>query len=156
MATDHGTPADAAIASDAGAARDADATRDRGVRADVAVVADLNLVVEFDAFFDDGVGERTPINCSVGSDLDIIAHYDLADLRDLAPASLFPGEPEAVSADHSAGMDDGTVAENAIVIDADIGIKAALLPDLHTGTEHASGFDQRAIADLTARTDRYA
>ncbi len=47
-----------------------------------AVVADLDQIVDFGALADDGLAETRAVDGGVGSDLDVIADFDDADLVD--------------------------------------------------------------------------
>src|SRR6476619_1088511 len=139
MPADHGAAADPAIAADARAAGDAYAAGDRGVRPDVAVVPDLDLVVELDTFFDHGVVERAAIDRGIGAHLDVVAEHHSSDLRNLVPAPVFPGETEAIGPDHCARMQDHALADDAVVVNGDVGIQPAIAADTHAGPEHAAG-----------------
>src|SRR5262245_43113585 len=123
MPSDHGAPADAAVAADASAAGDAHTAGNGRMSTDAAVVSDLNLVVQFDALFDHRVVQRAAVDGGVGSHFDVVADHHPADLRDLAPAAAVPGDAEAVSTDHHAGVEDNTVAYDAIMVYRDVRVQ---------------------------------
>src|SRR5262249_17447221 len=100
MPADHGAAADAAIATDPGAPRDTGTACDGSMSTDMTVVPDLDLIVELDALFDDRVGQRASIDGGIGTDFHIVAHHHAPDLRNLVPASVFPGNPKPVRTDH--------------------------------------------------------
>ena len=120
---DHRRAADPAVAADRRAAGDADAARDRRVAPDAAVVADLDLVVELDVVLDDRVVERAAVDRRVGADLAVGADDDAADLRDPEPAAVLLGHAEAVGADHRAAVHHRPRADDAAVVDGDVGVQ---------------------------------
>ena len=87
------------------------------MRADAAVVRDHDEVVELDAVFDHGVFDRAAVDGGVGADLDVVTERHRADLRHLDPGALVRREPEAVAADHGAGLHDAARAEHHAMAD---------------------------------------
>ena len=88
MAQHNGATAHGAMRTNARAARYAHTTRHGGVLANVHVVANLNEVVEFDAIFNDGVLQGTPVNAGVGANFNIVANFDSTQLFNLFPSPL--------------------------------------------------------------------
>lgn len=145
MTEDHRPAADGAAPSYPGATGDADTAGQRAMRSDMDVVADLDLIVELDAVCYHGVVEGAAIYGGIGTDLDVVADDDAADLRDLEPGTVaLSCEAEAVCPYHCTRVHNRTAAYYAVGIYADIGIKLRI------------SADDRTLADDTARTDLYA
>ena len=52
-------------------------------------------------------------------------------------------------------MKNNTVADDAIVVDADPGVEPAVAPDAYVVAQYAAGLDQAAFAYLGVGADRY-
>jgi hypothetical protein len=119
------------------AAGDAGLRGDDHVRPYAHVVADVNEVVEFRAVGDACFFECAAINGGIGADLDIVFNEQRALLRELRIRAGFriAHVAEAVGAEHTAGVNDHTIAE----VDAGI--------DHHARKDSAVRADYRAISN---------
>ena len=118
-------------------------------------MADLHEVVEFDSVADDGGVERATVDGGVGSDLDVIADFEAADLRELVVSAGggVGDEAEAVAAEDRAGFYDHAVTEGGTGVDHDAGDEVAVLADGDAGADDASGTDAGVRADPCSGTD---
>lgn len=66
----HGT-----VGTDGGAARNTHTPGHGAVFSHPHVVADLHQVVEFDAVFEHGVGQGSPVDTGVGTNFDVVADH---------------------------------------------------------------------------------
>src|SRR5262249_16773867 len=100
MIGDSDLPTDDNSAPDNAGTRNPGLCSDHGVRANLHVVSDMDQVIQFYAFGDACVFERTAINCRVCANLDVVANLHDSSLRKL-PILPFPeGVSEAVRANH--------------------------------------------------------
>src|SRR5438034_10382010 len=116
MSQHHRGTAEGAIFANFGTAGDADTTGHRGMRADMAVVADLNLIVQFDAVFDDGIGQGAAVDAGVDADLAVVADHHHASLRNLDRGAASFAETETVPPNNCAGMDDSAFSDTTAVV----------------------------------------
>src|SRR5204863_391906 len=72
------------VIADLRTARDADLCDHQAIVPDDDVVRDLHQVVDLRAFADHRRPERAAVDAHVGTDLDVVANDDIADLRHLA------------------------------------------------------------------------
>ena len=97
---DHG----AFLAAQYDAILDHDASREAGLRgnhnilANLAVVADVDQVVDLDAISDLSHAKSRAVYTGIGSDLDVIADLDAADLRELLVMIAGADKAETVGA----------------------------------------------------------
>ena len=80
------------------------------------VVRDLDLVVDLHTVANDRIVERSAIDGRHGTNLDIIANADSAQLGDLVITATSLGKTETITADYGGGMYDAAVSENDICI----------------------------------------
>ena len=132
--------------------------------ADPAVVGDLDLVVELDAVLDHRVVERAAVDRGVGTDLDVIADHDPAELRHSRPSrpcagtnpkprppitapgsSLRPGADQRIGTDVDVRFKPRTGADRGPAADH------AVRADIAAGADHHFGFDHRAGARCRSR-----
>mmetsp|Transcript_13957 Transcript_13957/g.38065 ORF Transcript_13957/g.38065 Transcript_13957/m.38065 type:complete len:520 (-) Transcript_13957:4331-5890(-) len=166
VADDVGRTADGAVRADAGRAGHRRATRHGGIAADVHVMGNLDEVVELDAVLDDGVAQRPTVDAGVGTNLDIVADADRAELLDLDVAVLAGREAEAVRADDHAAVHDAAHADAAALAEHHTGrqpgagphpraaLDDAMGADACTVTDDGTGLDDRERADLDALPQR--
>src|SRR6185312_5034689 len=87
------------------------------------------------------------------ADFDVVFDDHVADLRDLVMDALVRRVAEAVLADAGVGVDRHAIAEDAVLINDDVGIEHAVAanpdprPDIH------AGIDDRSLADGGGRLD---
>lgn len=73
--------------------------------ADPDIVGDVDHIIDLGAFADPRFTERTPVDATVSTDLDVILDSDGADLRKLQMlAILSPNVTKSVRTDHRPGM----------------------------------------------------
>ena len=116
------------------------------MRSDAHVVADLNLIVELDAFLDNRILERAPIDGRVRADLDIITDAHATDLRNLDPAAVIFCDSETIGADHGPGVNNRAVADRAARIHHHARVKAAIVANRRPLSDHASRSDRNTLA----------
>ncbi len=100
-------------------------------------VTDLTDVVDLRAVADRGVGELAPVDRASGTDLDVPADPDRADLRNLHERATIRRrtEAEAIRADRDVRVEDAAVTD------------LAPLADDHAGPDRAPGADDRVLQD---------
>ncbi len=85
-----------AMLADFSASRDTNTRSHRRVVADLHVVGNLNLVVQFDAIANSRISQRTPIDCRIDADLDVITEGDATDLCNLVVDTFILGKAKAL------------------------------------------------------------
>ena len=103
----------------------------------------LYKIVELHAFAQIGAAHRRTIDAGVGTDFHIVLDNYVSYLGNLVIAVGFRiwGKAKAVGTYHCAGMNNDTVAENAIVVDAYVGINHTIVTHLHVFTDGGMGID---------------
>ena len=129
MADDAGLPADHAPRTDPRAASDAYTAGNRSVVADTDVVPNLDLVVDLYTVTDHRIVQRTPINCGICADFDMIAMNN------------------AILTKHTAGIDRGTRRNPGVRADVRTTADVSASTDVHAFTKHGTLFNNRARID---------
>jgi hypothetical protein len=75
------------------------------------VVRDVHAVVDLGALADDGGAERTAVDRSVGTDLDVVLNNYIADLQHLAVKAFVQHITESILADDGTRVDSNSVAD---------------------------------------------
>jgi hypothetical protein len=135
-------PAHRAALADARAARNLRTRRHRGMLADVYVVGNLNQVIELDAVFDNCIVQGAPIYSCIGTDFDVIANANAAQLGHLHPFDTFLYKTESIGANYHAWMDDAILAHGALATDDDVSRQAAVGANGRARSDVASGADR--------------
>ncbi len=136
------------------AARDAALRDQNAVRPDPNVVGEHHQIVDLRALADDGVAQRGAIDRAVGADFDIVFDDDIADLRDFVMHAVAGGVAESIAADDDAGVQNHPLAQDAALVDHDVGIDDAVRSDLHLRADVCPGINHRAGADGRGRIDK--
>src|SRR4051812_17578485 len=135
------------------AAGDSSAPGYRRMRTDMAVVADLDLIVEFHAFFDDCIVQRSTVDGGVCANLDIIADDDAADLWNFEPASFIHRHAKTICANDYAGMQNHALSDFTLVVDADTGMQSRPGSNTNILADETVRADHNLIADFRATFD---
>ena len=135
--------------TDSRRSRYADLGCDHAMRADLHVVRHLNEVIEFCSFADNRRPHRSTIDRGIGSNFDIIFDYHAADLGNFDVPPFKKGEPKAILANRSAGMNNNAVANNG-VCNRGVGSDIAILPDPDAGSDYCVRSDTGEVADARA------
>ena len=163
----HRTCQDAALA-DHHTARDAHAGYDRRILADLAVVADLDQIIDHHSICDDGISDRTPVDCRDRTDLNVVANTQPAMLGDSHPVPFFLRVAKSVTAEHRPAFDEATLTDDDATHHRNVGKKTGLCaqfrplgnhaarPDNHTVSNNSIILDYTVCADRGRRTDRRA
>ena len=114
-------------------------------------MANLNQVVELDAVLDDRVAQCAAVNTGVGSDFNVVANPDGTQLLNFFPAITIFGKTEAIRADHYARVHDATLADDAVIAQADTGGQFAAGTHAGTALHHTQGADTGAGVHLSLR-----
>src|SRR5438874_8648381 len=94
------------------AARNSDLRCQKNAAPDRDAVCDLDQVVDLGPGADAGFADSRPIDRRIRADLDIVFNDDTANLRDLVVRAVGRArEPEPVTPDHSAVLDDDAMTE---------------------------------------------
>ena len=116
-------------------------------------MADVDEVVEFYSFGDHRVVERAAIDRGVGADLDVVANFDDAGLREFPVAAFALRVAEAVGADDGAGVDFDAVADANFFVERDARVDTAVGADLAIGGDGGVRADLRELADAGVFAD---
>jgi hypothetical protein len=116
--------------------------------ADYDIMSDLNQIINFDAPANFCFSQRRTIDGRICSDLDIILDAHDAELRNLfVRAVRLRRLSKSIRSNHSAGMDDHTVAGYARLIKTDERVDQAIRSD------HRIDADHTPMTDLCPRSD---
>ena len=115
-------------------------------------MSDLHQVVDLGTFADHGVAIGTTIDGGPGANLHIVLNDNPAHLQDFAVTGCSHHIAESVLADGAAGVNDHTIADQAIG-DRGVGSDRALAADAHIGPDRGARVDHRAASDFGTRTD---
>ena len=153
MSADQRATAHGAIGTDGGAACHGHTAGNRGIAPNAHVVANLNQVVELDAVFDDRIAQCATVNTGVGPDFNVVANPDGTQLLNFFPAITVFGKTEAIRAYHHARVHDATLADDAVIAQADPGGQFAAGTHAGTALHHTQGTDTGASVHLGLRVD---
>src|SRR5512140_211507 len=132
-------PSDHHAVTDPRAARDPHPGGDHRVPADLHVVPHLDQVVQLGPRTDAGDPERGAVDRGVRPDLDVVPDLDGPHLRYLPVPLRRRREPEAVAADHAAGVQKHPLPDPHPFVEGDPRVKNGVLtddrppPDVHPG-----------------------
>ena len=71
----------------------------------------------------------------------------------VAPGVSIARVSETVASQHSTGMDDYAIAQPDAVVNGDIRVEKAAVPDVNIRPDHAASPDARALADFCSWSD---
>ena len=128
---DPGLPCQNGVFANSDTAGDTDLGYQNCIFADDDIVRDMHQIVGLNSPSDEGFAEGGPVNGVVGTDFNIIIDLDDAGVGDFMIALAIGGIPKAISADHRAGMNDDSVADDAMLQDRDIGANGDITADNH-------------------------
>ncbi len=140
MTGDSGLACQHHIAAQHRAARNARLANKDGVLADHAVVGNHNQIVHPHPALDPGHAEGGPVHAAVGADLHVVvkAHGSHLRLADMRACGRVGGEAKAVAANDCAVMQHHPLAEDAAARHHGVGMKNAVVADLHiVANDHA-------------------
>ena len=124
------------MGTDARTARNPHTPRHGGVPANVDVVANLNQVVELDAIFNDGVLQSTSVDAGIGTNFNIIANGNSAQLFNFFPSTLVQRKPKTISADDHTCMNNATLTNFAVFAQRHPGFKLRVRTHPSTPLHH--------------------
>src|SRR3954468_2572115 len=153
MSRNHRVAAKPAIFPYPCAAGDSRASGYSGMGTDMAVVANLDLIVQFHAFFDDGIVQRSTVDGRVCTDLNIIADDDAADLWNFKPASFIHRHAKTICANDYAGMQNDALSDFAFMIDSDAGMQSRTGSNTSILADETVCADHNLVADFRAAFD---
>src|SRR5712671_6504634 len=108
----------------------------------------MHEIIDFRAPTDAGFIERAPIDRGVRADLNIVFDDEASDLGELFVASRLgiADVTETLTAQHSTGLDNDSIAERSAGINSDIRVEAAVSADFNVVADHAAGADGCPVA----------
>jgi hypothetical protein len=110
-------------------------------------MSDADKIINLCAPADNGESELSPVDASSGSNLDLIADADGAQMGDVAVLSITASIAEALGTNYDIFSEDYAIADLAAVGDNHARSKAALLTNKTIATEITTGLEDRAITD---------
>src|SRR2546428_10711050 len=120
---------------------------------DAHVMRNLHEVVDLRPLADDCVAQRTPIDCGIAADLNVIFDNDLTELWKLVMAAFGEDVAESIRSDHCSRVNHDAAADARARINGDARMKNAANPDLDTTTEKSSRANESARAHAHAVFD---
>ena len=130
-----------------------DLRADQIVPADAAVVADLHEVIDLRAAADHRRAIRPAIDRRSRADFDVIADFDIAELRaELVPA-IDRRIAKAIRAQHRVGMKIVCSAEDRVLVKHGVGKQRALRADLAAVENPHAAVNDAAFGDFDIRAD---
>ena len=109
-------------------------------------MGDLAEIVDLDTVANDGGFHLRPVDGRTGTDFDIVADDDIAQMFDLLPGAIFlRGIAETIGTDHGIRVDDDIVPNYHARIDNDAGIEDAILADTGMVADIDMLIDFRAV-----------
>src|SRR5208282_5338526 len=124
-----------------------------GVRADLAVVCDVHQVIQFNAFPDARVVERTAINGRVGANLNVVRDFDDSGLRKFPVAALALRVAETVGSNHGSRVNFHAMPDANARVKSDARMDPAVIADPAACADHAVCANLRAFADVGVFAD---
>ena len=98
------------------------ASSDSGVVTNPAVVSNLDLIINHHAIANHRIVQSAPVNSSIGSNLNIIANFQSAQLRNSNPTIVFLCVTETITAQHGTTLNYTPLTNEHSVIDSDVGV----------------------------------
>ena len=121
-----GLAADCRVMADLRAAGDADQGDQQSMFSNACPVTNRDQIADLGPGADHRFSERGPLNRDVGADLDVVVQFDDPHLGDFVMNAAVRCVTKSILADHSAGMEDHAIVENAIVIHHRVWIENAI------------------------------
>src|SRR5690625_2346534 len=107
------------------------------------IVSHHNLVVELNAITNFGVIKGAPIDGGVGANFDVIANKDTAQLGNFCPGAIgmirLRRKAETIGTNNGATMNNTAAADTNLVVQRNLRIKQAVLPNSGFATNDAVG-----------------
>gem|GEM_PF-4499565 len=94
------TSTQSAMCADAGTSRNTHAASHGCMSTYVDVVANLNQVIKFDTVFNDGVAQGATVDTSIGTNFNLVANSNSAQLLNLEPNAMFESKTKTVGTYH--------------------------------------------------------
>src|SRR2546423_4390125 len=142
-------PADPGLTSEYRSVADRHGSRDPDLRhhqtflANAHVVGDVHQIVDFGAVADDGVVDAATVDCSIGTNLDIVADDTAAHMGNLLVGSIAKDVTESVAADARTGVNEHSLPQRRA------GINRNARPEARTIA------NPDAVADDTVRPNHH-
>src|SRR5579875_656162 len=146
VSPEHRRAADAhAVADDRRSGQTAEGC-ERATLPDAAVMPDLDEIVDLRPVLG-------AIDARIRADLDVVAHFDIADLRDLPKRAVDADVTEAVASDDRARLQDDALSKDTAVEHHRAGMERRVFADNGFGTDDGTRVQDAARADARSRTD---
>ena len=109
------------------------------ILADLNIVSDMNQIINFRTAPDASHIQRTPINCRVGPNLDIVSDFQLSSLGEffIMPGFFIAHITEAITTEHCTGMNNHAIAQPRPRIDGHIRMQLTIISHAHLCPDHA-------------------
>src|SRR5690606_19841215 len=120
---------------------------DQAIFPDYGIMAYVHLIVQFGALFDQGIACYSPIQRTKCTNIYIVLDDHPAPGQQLiitfGPSLVIKG----IRSHYRSRMDHYIIANNAIIINGNIGVNDTIFPDRYIISDKAIGLDNRTLPD---------